>query len=112
MNPLLDPWRRSIVLAGGLVVAGSIAIAIAWAGASRTLSIPSQVAYAVSGGMGGLALAGAGLALLQVQRRRYAAAEERRERAVIAAELEDLAEAIAISVAAGPTRARRAARAR
>jgi TRAP-type C4-dicarboxylate transport system permease small subunit len=95
VNPLLDAWRRSTALAAALAVAGFAAIAITWVGVSATLSIPTQVAFAVSGGIGGFALVGAGIALLEVQRRRYAAAEERRDLGVLAAELSDVAEILA-----------------
>lgn len=95
MNVVLDTWRRSVVAAAALVVAGFAAITIAWVGVSATLVVPTQVAFAVSGGMGGFALVGAGIALLEVQRRRYAAAEERRDVAGFAAELGDIAELLA-----------------
>jgi hypothetical protein len=113
MNPLLDPWRRSTALAAALVAGGFVAIAVAWVGTSATLSIPTQVAFAVSGGIGGFALVGAGIALLEVQRRRYAAAVERRDLAGLAAELGEVAELVARRRATSPRpRRRRVLRAR
>ena len=95
MIALRDPWRRSIVLAAVLVVAGFVAIVIAWVGVAATRVVPTQVAFAVSGGMGGFALVGTGIALLEVQRRRHAMAVARRDLATFAGELRDLAELIA-----------------
>lgn len=95
MTVVTDPWCRSVMLAGALVTAGFIAIVIGWAGLAGTLSLPTQVSFAVSGGLGGIALAGTGLALLDVQRRRYEAAEDQRDLARFAAELTDLAQLIA-----------------
>lgn len=95
MSLLTDPWRRSIALAVGLVVAGLVAITVAWLGVSATLSVPAQVSFAVSGGIGGFALAGAGLALFDVQRRRYDAAVERHELARLTEGLTDIAELVA-----------------
>jgi len=97
-----DPWRRSVALAGGLVLAGFVAIALAWVGVSATRSVPEQVAFAVSGGMGGLALAGTGAALFDIQRRRLATAEERRDFAGFAERLAGIAESIAARGAVVP----------
>ena len=106
-----DPFLRSIALAAALVVAGFVAIAVAWVGVAGTLIIPTQVAYAVSGGFGGFALVGTGIALLEVQRRRHAAAQDRRDLAAFAAELGDIAELIA-AARLRPARRRRVLRAR
>src|ERR1041385_8800245 len=61
----------------GLVVAGFAVMAAGWRGAARTLVVPFQIPYVVSGGIGGLALVvlGAGVFLVQVGRRH--AADER-----------------------------------
>ena len=114
MRALADPWRRSVALAVALVAAGFVAILIAWVGVSATLSIPAQVSFAVSGGMGGFALAGAGLALFDIQRRRYDAAADRRDLVAFVDELSELAELVAArQVPTLPTaRRRRALRAR
>lgn len=95
MIALRDPWRRSIVLAVALIVGGFVAILITWVGVAATRVIPTQVAFAVSGGIGGVALLGTGIALLEIQRRRHATAVARRDFATFAAELRDLAELIA-----------------
>ena len=108
---LRDPYRRSLLVAGALVVAGAGAIVAGWIGVSGTLIVPTQVAFAVSGGMGGFGLAGAGLALVEVQRRRHAAALDRAELAGLAAELGDLAELIVRRGSAAPRAPRRRRRA-
>ena len=112
MSALLDAWHRTTAVAAALAVAGFVGIVIAWVGVSATLVVPTQVAFAVSGGMGGLGLIGAGVALLEVQRRRYAAAEERRDIARFASELGDIAELIANQRPAAAPRRRRVLRAR
>ena len=86
---------RTTALAIGLVVAGAVAIAIAYVGVAATLVVPTQVAFAVSGGIGGLALVGAGVALHEVQRRRHDAAEAHRDLSRFASELVDVAELLA-----------------
>jgi len=105
VNTLADLHRRTIALAIALVVAGVVALTIGWVGVSATLVIPTQVSFAVSGGMGGFALVGAGLAVLAIQQRRRAAAEDRRALARFASELEDLADLLARHRLASPPRA-------
>lgn len=115
MTVLLDAWRRSTLLAAALVVAGFAGIAIAWVGVSATLVVPTQVAFAVSGGIGGFALVGAGVAVLEVQRRRYVAAQERRDLIGLASELGEIAELLArrrTPSVSRPRRGRRVLRAR
>jgi threonine/homoserine/homoserine lactone efflux protein len=109
---LADPWRRSIALAMGLVAAGFAAIILAWVGVAATLSVPEQVAFSVSGGFGGFALTGMGLALLDVQRRRMEAALERRDLHAFAADLTEIAELIAARHLARPTVGARTSRGR
>ena len=95
MSWLRDPWARSVVLAIGLVVGGIVALGATAIGVSDSVSVPEQVAFLLSGGFGGVALAGTGVALFDVQRSRRAAAEEREEFAVFATELGAIAEGIA-----------------
>lgn len=63
------------VYAGLLVLAGFAMIGLGWRGAAATLFIPTQVAYALSGGLAGIALIGTGAALLNAQASRVATAE-------------------------------------
>lgn len=112
MRPLSDPWVRSIVLAVALVVAGFVSLGAASVGASGAVSVAEQVPFVVSGGFGGIALAGTGLALLRVQGSRRAAAEDRAELAAVATQLGAIAEGIAARRPTPPRPARRVLRAR
>lgn len=100
------------MLAVALVIAGFIALGVAGVGASRALSVPERVPFIVSGGFGGLALAGTGVALFDVQWSRRDAAEEREEFADAAAHLAAIAEGIAARRLTPPRRRRRVLRAR
>lgn len=75
---LSDPFSRSIILSVTIVVAGFVAIGIGWRGAARSVVVAEQLAFLVSGGVGGLALVMAGAGLLVVQSSRYWNARERR----------------------------------
>ena len=114
MSLLFDPFRRSVALAIVLIAAGFIAITVAWVGVSATFAVPTQVAFTLSGGFGGFALAGAGLAMLEIQRRRYSSAQERRDLVDFAADLGDIAELLAARrvASATPRPRRRVLRAR
>jgi hypothetical protein len=72
-----DPAAPSLVLFGGVVLAGFIAIAIGWRVAARTLFVPAQVPALISGGLAGVALVLIGAAFVTVQTDRRHAARER-----------------------------------
>ncbi|HJT93877.1 MAG TPA: hypothetical protein VJ777_18430 [Mycobacterium sp.] len=55
-------WRQA--LAGALLVAGLVAILVAWYGISGTLDPGEQMPYLISGGVGGAALIAFGVTLL------------------------------------------------
>jgi hypothetical protein len=59
--------HSATLIGAALVVAGFVVVALGWRGGAATLFVPTQVAYGVSGGMVGLGLIGAGLAVLAVQ---------------------------------------------
>jgi hypothetical protein len=65
-------WASSSpVSAGvGLVVAGFIALFLAWNGAAGKDYVEGQLPYMISGGLVGIALVGAGLTVVNVQARR------------------------------------------
>ena len=74
---LRDP-RVSINLILGLVcLAGLAALTAGWRGVAATVFVPTQVPFLLSGSVGGLAVIGAGLALLAVHLQRVEAAQER-----------------------------------
>ncbi len=74
-----DPYTMSMVAAGAVIASGFAAITLAWRGAAATALVPVQVAFVVSGAVGGLALISMGLGLLHVQNCRRIAAKERVE---------------------------------
>ena len=70
-------WASSSPVSAGLllVVAGFIAMFLAWTRAADKDFIEGQFPYVISGGMIGLALVGAGLTVVNVQARRADQAE-------------------------------------
>lgn len=56
--------HQAALLSVLLVLAGFAVIGLSWRGAAAVLFVPTQVAFATSGGLAGLALIGAGGALL------------------------------------------------
>ncbi|MDP1793994.1 MAG: hypothetical protein Q8K63_07625 [Acidimicrobiales bacterium] len=99
-------WARSSPVSVGvlLVVAGFIAMFLAWNGAAGKDFVQGQLPYVLSGGIVGLALVGCGLTVVNVQARRADQAE-------LLNRLETLLEtrdALAQEAAAPPTRRRRA----
>ncbi len=99
-------WARSSPVSVGvlLVVAGFIAMFLAWNGAAGKDFVQGQLPYVLSGGVVGLALVGCGLTVINVQARRADQAE-------LLNRLETMMEArdaLAQETAAPPTRRRRA----
>jgi hypothetical protein len=75
---LLDPFSRSMVFAAALVVGGLVGIGLGWRGVARSVLVPEQLSFLVSGGLGGLALVITGSGIAMVQCSRYWSARERR----------------------------------
>jgi hypothetical protein len=71
-----DSAFRAAIVFAALVVAGFVALVLAWIGVSGTLNVGTQVAYAASGGIGGLALVISGAGLFFSHVGRWAAARE------------------------------------
>jgi hypothetical protein len=67
----------SLLVFGGLVVAGFVVMGVAWRMAARTLDVSIQVPALISGGVGGLVLIIVGTALFVAQLGRLRAADER-----------------------------------
>jgi hypothetical protein len=65
-------WARSSPVGVGvlLVVAGFIALFLAWNGAAGKDFVQGQLPYVISGGLVGIALVGCGLTVINVQARR------------------------------------------
>lgn len=75
---LRDPRVSTTLVLAATVVVGFGLIAQGYRGAAALLFVPFQIPFLVSGAMVGVALVGAGLALLDVHLDRTEAAEERR----------------------------------
>jgi hypothetical protein len=71
--------HSATLIGAALVLAGFVVIGLGWRGGAATLFVPTQVAYGVSGGMVGMGLIGAGLAVLAVQVTRLATARRSRD---------------------------------
>lgn len=82
-------WVQSSPVTAGvaLVVAGVIALFLAWNGAAGVDYVEGQLPYLISGGLVGVGLIGAGLTVVNVQARRQDNAE-------LLARLDDIAEAL------------------
>lgn len=70
-------WATGSPVSAGvlLVVAGFVALFLAWNGAAAKDYVEGQLPYVISGGMVGLGLIGAGLTIVNVQARRADQAE-------------------------------------
>lgn len=75
---LRDPRVTTTLVLAAVVLTGFGLVGTGYRGAAALLFVPFQVPYLVSGAVAGLALVGAGLALLVVHLDRTEAAEERR----------------------------------
>lgn len=80
---LRDPRVSTTLVLAAAVLIGFALVGAGWRGAAALLFVPLQVPYLVSGAVVGLAVVGAGLALLVVHLDRAEAAQERREMAAL-----------------------------
>jgi hypothetical protein len=76
---LRDPRVSTAIALAAVVVLGFALVAQAYRGVAATLFVPFQVPLLVSGGLAGIALLGAGIALLNVHLDRTEAAQERQQ---------------------------------
>jgi hypothetical protein len=74
-----DPFVGSLLVVAALVVAGLVALAIAWRSLAASLDVSVQIPYAVSGALGGLAVLGFALGIGSIQATRRAQARDRAE---------------------------------
>lgn len=96
---MINEFRRPLidVIAGVLMSAGLLVVFLGWFGLRDQQSVVEQIPYLASGGIGGLALLGAGAALLHLTRQ---ARLEQRMQEVAARQqaLEVAVQAIALSL--------------
>jgi hypothetical protein len=74
---LRDPRISTTLVLGGVVVVGFLLLVLGWHGASATLYVALQLPWVISGSFTGIAVIGAGLALLTTHLSRAEAAAER-----------------------------------
>jgi len=80
---LRDPGTAAVIVLLLLAVAGFVMLALAWRGAARTIYVPLQMPWVLSGGFAGLALIGLAYGAISIHL-------GRRQDAVHRAEVEDL----------------------
>jgi hypothetical protein len=73
-----NPFGAGVVVGVGLLLAGFATVAFGWRGTARSLLVPLQVPYLVSGALVAVGLIGTGAMLLNAQWERLSEAEERR----------------------------------
>ena len=98
---LRDPALPGLVVMAAIAIGGGIGLFFGWRAVARTIYVPLQLPAVVSGGIGGLALIGLGVALFDLQMTRRSLARERQQNA-------DLLNEIAALVALAPRIRRRA----
>jgi hypothetical protein len=74
---LRDPRVSTTLVFASVVLAGFLLLALGWRGVAATLFVVLQLPWAVSGSFAGMAVIGAGLALLNAHLSRSEAAAER-----------------------------------
>jgi hypothetical protein len=74
---LRDPRVSTTLVLGAVVIAGFLLLVLGWHGVSATLFVVLQLPWAISGSFAGVAVIGAGLALLVTHLNRAEAAAER-----------------------------------
>lgn len=87
---LRDPALPGLLMMVAIVIGGVVAIYFGWRGVARTIYVPLQLPEIVSGGLGGIALIGLGLALFDLQMTRHELALERKQNADILNEIASL----------------------
>jgi hypothetical protein len=62
LRSLRDPGNQSLLVLGLIAVAGCVMWGLAWRGVARTVYVPLQMPWVISGGLAGLGLLGLALA--------------------------------------------------
>jgi hypothetical protein len=76
---LRDPALTGLIVMALLAIGGAAGLYFGWRGIARTIYVPLQLPGLISGGLGGVALIGLGLALFDLQMTRRDLAAERRQ---------------------------------
>ena len=89
-----DPGTQALLVLAGLVVAGFVMLGLAWRGAARTIYVPLQAPWVLSGGVAGLALIGMALGAWSIHLGRRDDAEHRAVMEDLTRDAAELAEEI------------------
>lgn len=89
---LHDPGIQAMVVLALLAVAGFVMLTLAWRGAARTIYVPLQSPWVLSGGVAGLALVGMALGAWSIHEGRRRDAEHRAVMEDLVREAAELAE--------------------
>jgi amino acid transporter len=91
-DAMRDPGVQALVVLALLALAGFVMLGLAWHGAARTIYVPLQSPWLVSGGVAGLALLGMALGAWSIHEGRRRDAEHRAVMEDIVREAAELAE--------------------
>jgi hypothetical protein len=89
-----DPGVQAIAVLVALAVAGFVMLGLAWRGAARTVYVPLQSPWVISGGLAGLALLGMALGAWSIHLGRRDDAEHRAVVEDLVREAAELAESM------------------
>jgi hypothetical protein len=89
---LADPGMRAYVVLVVLALAGFVMLGLAWRGGARTIYVPLQMPWLISGGMAGLALVGLALGAWSIHAGRRQDAHNRAMVDVLVRQAAELAE--------------------
>ncbi|HEU5033262.1 MAG TPA: hypothetical protein VFT62_00730 [Mycobacteriales bacterium] len=87
-----DPGVQALAVLAGLAAAGFVMLGLAWRGAARTVYVPLQSPWVLSGGLAGLALLGMALGAWSIHLGRRSDAEHRAVVEDVVREAAELAE--------------------
>jgi hypothetical protein len=76
-QPLRDPAAQASLVLAAMALVGFVMFVLGWRGGARTVYVPLQVPWLVSGSIGGLALIGLALGALSIHLGRRQDAEHR-----------------------------------
>ena len=89
---LADPGTRAYVVLVALALVGFVMLGLAWRGGARTVYVPLQMPWLVSGGIAGLALLGLSLGAWSIHAGRRQDAEHRAAVETLTRQAAELAE--------------------
>lgn len=108
--PFRDPGVRAIAVLVALAATAGVMFGLAWHGTARTLYVPLQMPWLVSGGLMGFALLGLALGAWSIHTSRRQSAEYRAVVDEVVREAAELAEELRTGRRTFPARAKRPTR--